>query len=430
MAKFLLYLLVDMKGFKYRIYPETQELILCEKHFGCKRFIFNLALETKIKAYSGLKKNLSKFDLNKQIPQLKEDCIWLKEVNSQSLQQAVDNLDKAFKNFFDHRAEFPKFKSKKNEQSFCVPQNAEIDWKNNLLFLPKFKNGIPIVLHRGFKGEIKSVTISKTSSGKYFASVLVDDKAVFPTKPVPSEDTAIGIDMNIKNFCTFGNTKLNKSEEVPNPTYLKISLKLLKRRQRQHSRKQKGSKNREKARLKLARKHEKIANQRSDFSHKFSYKFTHDSQVSTICIEDLNVKGMLKNHNLARAISDVAWGEFFRQLKYKADWNGKNILECGRFDATSKTCRCGFKNNSLTLKDRVWTCPKCGSVNKRDELAFDNIISFSLKRYNDKLKKKNRDGLPELTLGEFSPLLISKRNQKVKTKNQEKFSDNMLRIAS
>lgn len=414
-----IFTLVMLKAFKYRIYPTEEQTLLIEQHFGSCRLVYNLALEAKKMAYSGAKYNLSRMDLQKQLIDLKKECDWLWNINSQSLQSQLLNLDVAFKKFFKQGSGFPKFKSKHGRQSFQCPQNVSVEDK--ILWLPKFKSGVPIILHRPFKGAIKTVTISRNSTGKYFASILVETGEKLPAKPIPIKDRAIGIDVGLKDFVAVGNINLTRSFKIDNPKYLRNETKLLARRQRQLSRKIKGSKNRDKAKLRVARLHERILNKRKDFTNKISYRLVNDNQVNTICIEDLNVKGMMKNHKLARAIGDVAWGELFRQLKYKSDWVGKNLLVADRFSATSKDChKCGYKNNSLALSDRVWDCPICGTHHDRDENAVPNIITSAFLKYN-----KNRDGLPELTLGESLPLLPAKnRKRKARTKSQEKFRDN------
>lgn len=411
-----------LKAFKYRIYPDDEQIVLLEKHFGCIRSVYNWGLSARQLAYSGNKISVSYGKLNEQLGDLKEGFPYFKEVNSQSLQSSLRNLDVAFQKFFSKQSGFPKFKSKRGRQSFSCPQNVTVDFNKSELDLPKFKSNIPIVLHRKFKGEVKTVTISKNPTGKYFASILVDNKdCKLPAKPTPLKERAIGIDVGLKSFATVGNIDLTNTFKIENPKYLRRETESLARRQRQLSHKIKGSKNREKARLKLARKYEKIENRNKDFLHKLSYRLTHDNQVDVICIEDLNVKGMMANHKLARAIGEVGWSEFFRQLGYKSDWTGKHILEAGRFSTTSKDCHvCGHKNNLLTLSDRVWDCPNCGTHHDRDENAVPNIITSAFDKYY-----KNRDGLPESTLGESFPLSLPKtRKRKARTKNQEKFRDN------
>jgi len=371
-----------LKGFKYRLYPTNSQKELLAKHIGSSRFVYNLALETKNTAYLGSKHNFSPFDLIKQLPELKKECEWLKEVNSQSLQQSIQNMDIAFKKFFKG-AGFPKFKKKSNSGSFSVPQNVILE--NDLLVIPKFKEGIDIVLHRPIEGTIKSATISVTPIGKYFASILVDTNEIIPQKAIINESTTIGVDLGIKTFLV-----TSDGLEIENPKHLRKAQSKLKYTQRKFS-KNKG--NRTKKRLALL--HEKVVNKRKDFLHKTSTKLIRENQ--TICLEKLAVSNMVKNHNLAQAISDVSWSTFVTMLEYKADWYGKNILRIGRFAPSSKTCSCGVINKDLKLSDRTWTCKSCGVTHDRDILAANNIKVFALK---DKLTTehslKNQGKLPTL----------------------------------
>lgn len=354
------------KAFKYRIYPSEPQKELIAKHIGSSRFVYNLALETKNTAYLGSKHNFSPFDLIKQLPELKKECEWLKEVNSQSLQQSIQNMDIAFKKFFKG-AGFPKYKSKhKGKQSFSIPQNVIVE--NNLLIIPKFKEGINIVLHREIKGTIKSATISVTPTGKYFVSILVDTNIEIPIKTPITESTTIGIDLGIKDFAI-----TSDGEVFENPKYLRKAQSKLKYVQRKYS-KHKGKRTKKK----LAKLHEDVVNKRKDFLHKLSSKLISENQ--TIALETLAVKNMVKNHNLAQAVTDVSWSTFVTMLEYKADWYGKNILRIGQFAPSSKTCsNCGTINKELTLKDREWTCGRCSTVLDRDVNAAINIKSFALK---------------------------------------------------
>jgi len=345
--------------------------------------VYNLALETKNTAYIGSKVILSPFELIKQLPELKQECVWLKEVNSQSLQQSIQNMDIAFKKFFKGSG-FPKFKKKSNGGSFSIPQNVIIE--NGLLIIPKFKEGINIILHREIKGTIKSATISVTPTGKYFASILVDDNLKTPIKAPIVENTSIGIDLGIKNFAITSN-----GEVFENPKNLRKAQSKLKYIQRKYS-KHKG----EKTRHRLALLHEKVVNKRKDFLHKTSAKLIRENQ--TICLEDLAASNMVKNHTLAQAINDASWSMFANMLKYKADWYGKNTLKIGRFAPSSKTCSCcGYINKGLTLAIREWVCPNCKSVLDRDVNAAINIKSFALKNYlSGEHTLKNQGKLPTL----------------------------------
>lgn len=369
------------RAYKYRISPTNSQKELISKHIGSSRFVYNLALETKTTAYLGSKHNFSPFDLIKQLPELKKELPWLKEVNSQSLQQSIQNMDIAFKKFFKG-AGFPKYKSKhKGKQSFSIPQNVIIE--NNLLIIPKFKEGIDIVLHREIKGTIKSATVSVTPTGKYFVSILVDNNTEMPTKAPITENTTIGIDLGIKDFAI-----TSEGEVFDNPKFLRKAQSKLKYVQRKYS-KHKGKRTKKK----LAKLHEDVVNKRKDFLHKVSTKLIRENQ--TIAIETLAVKNMVKNHNLAQAIADVSWSTFVSMLEYKAEWYGKNILRIGQFAPSSKTCsNCGAINKELQLKDREWTCSSCSTVLDRDVNAAINIKSFALKNiFSGEHRVKNQGKL-------------------------------------
>jgi putative transposase len=374
-----------LKAFKYRIFPTTEQAELINKHIGSARFVFNLALECKQIAYAGSKVNLSCFDLVKQLPDLKKECEWLKEVNSQSLQQSIVNLDVAFTKFFKGQADFPNFKKKStSKQSFNIPQNVILE--NDKLIIPKFKTGIDIVLHRETKGTIRQATISRTPTGKYFVSILCDTGEAIKSKAPIKEKTTIGIDLGIKTFLV-----TSDGQEFDNPKFLRKAQSRLKFTQSKYS-KHKGKRTKHR----LAILHEKVANQRKDFLHKVSSKLI--SENKAICIEDLQIKNMVKNHCLAQSISDAGWGMFVTMLEYKAEWYGKNILRIGKFEPSSKTCSCcGSINKELELKDREWTCSVCKTVLNRDVNASINIKSFALKNHSSvERRPKNRGELPTL----------------------------------
>jgi len=360
------------KSYRYRIFPNKEQQELLEEHFGSVRFVYNWGLEKKIKAYQKSKKRISCFDLINELVKLKKkkDFQWLNKVNSQSLQMSLRNLDNAFTSFFRKYNKFPEFKSKKNNKnSFQVPQHLKL---NNKLTIPKIPD-IKIKLSRPIEGKIKTATISKTPTNKYFIAILVEENKQLPKKPKITEETTIGIDLGIKHFAT-----ISDGRKIENPKYLKQSEAKLKRYQRWLSREKRESNNRIKQRLKVALIQEKITNQRSDFIHKLTYQLTHENQVSSIAIEDLAIKNMVKNHYLAKAIADASWHEFRRQLGYKCDWYGKNLLIIGRFEPSSKICSCGYVNQELKLSDRKWTCPKCKTEHDRDILASQNIKRFAL----------------------------------------------------
>jgi putative transposase len=372
-----------LKSFKYKINPTKEQSILLNKHIGASRFVYNLALECKQIAWAGNKVNLSCFELQGQLKNLKTECEWLKEINSQSLQQSIINLDKAYTAFFKGQNGFPKFKKKTNGGSFNVPQSLSLE--NGKLFIPKFKKGIAIVLHRPIKGEIKQATISRTPTGKYFVSILCETGEPKKTKAIIKENTTVGIDLGIKTYLVSSDGK-----EFDNPKFLRKTQSKLKYVQRKYSR-GKGKR----AKHKLAMLHEKVANQRKDFLHKSSSELikNHDS----IAIEDLAVSSMIKNHKLAQSINDAGWSTFVAMLEYKAEWYGKNILKIGRFEPSSKLhANCGHINKDLTLKDREWICPKCGEVVLRDLNAAINVKSFALKNILSGTDRKNWNELPTL----------------------------------
>lgn len=366
-----------LRAYKYRIYPTEEQKVLLAKTFGCCRFVYNWALKLKIEAYKQENKSIGNVELtNRMKGELKTEHEWLGEVNSQALQSALRNLDTAFKNFFrdTHAVGFPKLKSKKDRQSFQCPQHCVVDFGKGTITIPKVKD-IPAVFHRKFKGTVKTVTIIMTPSRKYFASVLVDtDIEELPVTPI-HDDTCLGIDLGIKSLavCSDGRT-------FNNPKNLRRSLYRLKLLQKRLSRKKKGSANRNKARIRVARLHEHIANCRKDNLHKITYALTHDSQVRTICMEDLNVKGMMQNHHLAQAVGDASFGMFLTLLKYKCSWYGVNLIQINRFSPSSKTCgKCGYVYKGLKLSDRSWICPECGTHHDRDFNAACNIKEFGLK---------------------------------------------------
>ena len=366
-----------LRAYKYRIYPTEEQKVLLAKTFGCCRFVYNWALNLKIEVYKQEKKSIGNVELtNRMRSELKTEHEWLGEVNSQALQSALRNLDTAYKNFFrdTHAVGFPKFKSRKQKQSFQCPQHCSVDFGKGTISIPKAKD-IPAVLHRRFKGTVKTVTISMTPSGRYFASVLVDTSMQEMKPSEPMRDTTVGIDLGIKSLavCSDGRT-------FDNPKNLQRSLDRLKLLQKRLSRKQKGSANCNKARIRVARLQEHIANSRKDSLHKITHALTHDSQVRTICMEDLNVKGMQRNHHLAQAVGDASFGTFLTLLEYKCSWYGVNLIKIDRFAPSSKTCgKCGHVYKGLNLSERSWTCPECGTHHDRDFNAACNIKEFGLK---------------------------------------------------
>lgn len=366
-----------LRAYKYRIYPTDEQKVLFAKTFGCCRFVYNWALNMKITAYKERKETLGNVYLtNLMKSELKAEHEWLSEVNSQSLQSALRNLDTAYTNFFRNTKAigFPRFKSRKDRQSFQCPQHCRVDFEKGTITIPKAKD-IPAVLHRKLKGTVKTVTISMTPSGRYFASVLVDtDMRELPKSDV-SRKTTLGIDLGIKSLAVCSDGRM-----FCNPKNLQKSLDRLAMLQKRLSRKKKGSANRDKARIRVARLLEHISNQRKDCLHKITHALTHDSQVRTICMENLNVKGMQRNRHLAQAVGDASFGMFLTLLEYKCRWYGVNLIKIDRFAPSSKTCgKCGHIYKNLKLSERSWTCPECGTYHDRDLNAARNIREFGLK---------------------------------------------------
>lgn len=371
------------KSFKYRIYPTESQIVLINKHIGASRFIYNLALEAKRMAYSGNKYTYSCFELINQLAELKKECPWLKELNAQSLQTPIINLNNSFNNFFKKQSEFPNFKKKSNAGSFNVPQHSY--FKKEKLSIPKFREGIEINLHRPFEGAIKQTTISKTPTGKFFASILCETGELIPEKSEVKESTSVGIDLGLKTFLV-----TSEGKEYGNPKFLRKAQSKLGYVNRKYS-KNKGKR----TRIKLAKIHEKVVNKRKDFLQKTSTEIikNHDS----ICIEDLNILGMLQNKNVALSISDAGWHMFTEMLRYKAEWHGKNIVKIGMFEPSSRMCNCcGILNKELKLSEREWTCKSCGETHDRDINAAINIKNFALKNILSGTDRKIQNELPTL----------------------------------
>ncbi len=367
-----------LKAFKFEINPTMEQKTLLNKTFGCVRFAYNWGLNEKTKAYQTDKSKVSCFELINQITLLKkqEEFVWLNEIHSQPLQMAMRNLDNAFTNFFNKRGEFPNFKKKSNNQSFQYPQGVKL--KDNQVFLPKI-GWTHFYKSRECFGEIKTVTVSKTPTNKYFVSILCETSIEKPTKKPIEDKTSLGIDVGIKTFAV-----CSDGQVFENQKYLSKSLKNLKKEQRTLARRYKKgvkiveqSKGYHKQRMVVAKLHEKVSNQRNDFLHKVSTKLV--NQYDSIIVEDLNVKCMMKNDKLSKAISDVSWTKFNTFLQYKCEWQGKNYIQIGRFVPSSKMCNhCGHINKELKLKDREWTCQECQRTNDRDFNASLNIKSFGL----------------------------------------------------
>lgn len=368
------------KAFKYRIYPSKSQEVLLAKHFGSNRLVWNHFLSKHSEEYRSNTQDKIYNTYNKKANQLKslkkeEDYSFLNEISSQSLQQTLMHLDKSFKSFFKNPKQFkyPNFKSKKNRQSFSIPQHIKVNYESGITNLCKLGN-IPTIFHRKIEGKIKSCTISKTPANSYYISILCEiDKPLPKARPV-NEKSTVGIDLGIKDFLV-----TSSGIKIGNPKFLSQCSKKLKHHQKLLSKKQDGSKARDAQKLRVAKIHEQISNQRKDFLNKLSYYIVNDKQVNTIAVEDLSVKNMMKNHRLARGISDSSWSEFIRQLEYKCLWNGKTFYKIDKFYPSSKTCSaCGNVHHELILADRIWVCPVCKKEHDRDINASLNIKRLCL----------------------------------------------------
>jgi len=388
--------------YRFRLYPNKEQREFLNRQIGHCRFVYNKILEIAINDFKNNGKKWNFYEYKKLLPKLKEQYPFLKEANSQSLQEAVRWLDRAFKNFFKGLSGFPKFKKKKRTNAVVIPQHFKIE--GNRVKIPKLKTPIKFKKHREIEGEIKSISIVRTPTGKYYLNVLVDREI----KPLPPTDKVVAIDMGLTHFAT-----LSTGEKIENPRYLERTLRRIKRLQRKLSRKVKGSKNYQKLTKRLAKLYEKVKNQRDDFLHKLSKKLIGDNQA--VIVEDLGVKDLLEKGNLSRQIADASWRRFISFLEYKAKWyklygiklipcvalHGRILIKVNRYFPSSKLCSvCGYKKEDLKLSDRKWKCPKCGTLHDRDINAALNLLKEGLKQ----LKKKGSPTLravglerPELT---------------------------------
>ena len=357
------------KSYRFRIYPNKEQQAVLARYFGSVRFVYNHFLAERKKQYEETSRSDNYYAQAKALTELKhsEEFSWLSEINSQTLQHALRHLETAYVNFFRGKAKFPVFKSKKAKNSFSVPQHCTIS--DGRIYIPKFKEGIKVKEHCKVKGIIKSMTISLTPSGKYYVSILSKENY----KIIDKTGKVVGIDLGLKDFVITSDGKKYKSHR-----YLKQYEKELATAQKHLSRKQHGSNSYEKQRRKVARIYEKISNCRTDRQHKVSLDLVRNYDV--ICLEDLNIKGMIKNHRLAKAINDASWGQFVSMLTYKAELNDKQIVKIDRWYPSSKTCHhCGWVNEGLKLSDRQWVCPHCGEMIDRDVNAAKNILSEGLR---------------------------------------------------
>ena len=356
----------QLRGFKYRLYPTKEQKIQLAQTFGCTRFVYNWALALRTDSYYQENKSLSYHDTSNALTKLKKepDKSWLKEVSSVPLQQGLRHLNSAFKNFFAGKSKYPRFKKKSNQQSATYAASA-FKWLEGQLTLAKMSQPLKIKWSRKFNGQPTTVTISKDPSGRYFVSFLVEEEL----EQWEKTDEKIGIDLGIKDVVV-----TSKGFGSGNPKYLRKYEARLKTLQRRLARKQKGSNNRYKAKLKVAKLHAKIADCRRDFLHQLSTKLVRENQ--SIFTETLAVKNMMANHKLAKAIADCGWGEFLRQLQYKCEWHDRTLGAIDRWFPSSKRCfQCGHVLDRLSLDIREWQCPSCNKINQRDYNAALNILA-------------------------------------------------------
>ena len=361
-----------LKAIKIRIYPTVEQVDFINKQLGCCRFVYNNCLAFRKDSYQNEHVSFSSSSAVKHITVLKKDNEWLKDVHSKVLQQSVRDMNQAYDNFFKRHKGFPKFKSKHdNRQSCRFPKDAFIGVRGNRIDLIKVLKDIHFKCSRNDErylnrnqDKVKSITLNKEPNGKFYLSVLIDK----PLRQVPQSSSMVGLDLGIKDFAV-----TSDGQVIENFHFKKNEESRLKRLQRQISKKIVGSKNREKARLRFAKLNEKIRNRKLNFLHDVTNHLIDENQV--IVMEDLNVKGMVRNHKLAESISEVNWGEFRRILTYKAAWHGRQLVFIDRFYPSSKRCNhCGYIYKELTLKDRQWVCPECGSLIDRDYNAALNIL--------------------------------------------------------
>lgn len=370
-----------LKAYKYKIKPNTQQEELLSKFFGCTRYIYNWGLNIRTKAYKENGKSIGYIQLAHELTKLKQDDRhqWLNECTTEALQQSLRCLDKAFTAFFRKKADYPQFKTKKHtKDSVKFVNSVHFDFENWAVKLPKIGK-VKMCKNRTFDQSVckqGTCTVSKDRCGTYWCVITVNDLQPKQTKTKLVKDNAVGVDLGIKDYAI-----LSDGTKFSNPKHLEQAQRKLAHLQKVFARKRKDSKNHERMRIKVAKCHRRISNKRNDFLHKLSTYLVRN--YGTICLENLNVMGMEQNHHLARAIQSASWGEFVRQLEYKSEWYGKNVLFIGRFEPSSKLChKCGYINSELTLKDREWTCPVCGEHLDRDINAAINIREIAFDKQN------------------------------------------------
>jgi putative transposase len=359
------------RAYRYRVYPTDEQKRVLAHTFGCVRFVYNWALRLRKKAYLTEQKSINYGETSALLTQLKQqpDYSWLNEVSCVPPQQALRHLDRAFKNFFEGRAEYPVFKKKHQEQSAEYTASA-FTWDGARLTLAKMDGPLAIRWSRPLPQGCKpsTVTVTKDTANRYFVSILVEEEI----KPLPVVSKMVGLDLGLASMVV-----LSEGESIDNPRYFANDEQKLAKAQRRLAKKKQGSKNRAKARLKVARIHARIADRRRDYQHQLSSRIVHENQV--ICVESLAVKHMVKNHSLAKAINEVGWGEFVRQLDYKARWYRRTLVKIDRWYPSSKTCSaCQHVLESLSLDERFWTCPACGTFHDRDVNAAQNVLAEGL----------------------------------------------------